>query len=265
MTTLRLTPLGTNGFFATHGRETMSFLLRAGDEAVLLDAGSGAGRLAESGPAAELAGSGRLTVVLTHYHLDHLIGLPGLPAICGDLPLALFAPSRPLVDADPEEAFDRLLAPPLFPKRLDELPVAVTLTAYTDDGFRLAGLRVGVRRQRHPGGSAGLRFGDALAYVTDTAADDATADFVAGVDTLLHEVWLTGAEATDDDPALAGHSSVPQVAEIARRAGARRLLPVHHHPLRDTAALAALVDELRAAADPVEVVLPEEGRTYEVG
>ncbi|HVS14245.1 MAG TPA: MBL fold metallo-hydrolase [Thermoanaerobaculia bacterium] len=251
-----IVPLGTNGFYPSHGRQTMSFLLAGDRRALLLDAGTGVGRLREPAVAARLAGVERLDVLLTHYHLDHVVGLTYLGAAWGG-PVRLLAPAPPLVDAEPEEALSRLIGPPLFPLALDAFPVEVTVEPYRGD-LELDGLAVRTRRQSHPGASVGLRLGDRLAYVTDTIADPETARFAEGVSWLLHEVWVDDRQAEEDPRLVAGHAAAGAVARIADQAQAGRLVPVHHHPLRAASELAALHDELRAAS-PVAVEVLAEG------
>lgn len=259
---MHLVPLGVNGYFPSLGRQTMCFLVRVDGEAVVLDAGTGISRLLEPGVAAWLEGCDALELVLTHYHLDHTIGLSYLPAVSPSRPVRIHAPGPPLVDWDPGEALCRLVSPPLFPVPLAEFPMSVELVRLTSESHVVGGLPLRIRRQKHPGGSIGLRLGDRLAYVTDTVADGGTADFAAGVDLLLHEVWV----GAGDEAADTGHSAADQVAGIARSAGVSRLMPVHLHPERTSADLRALAGQLEERlAGEVEVVLPEEGRAYEVG
>lgn len=261
---MQLIPLGTNGFFPTFDRQTMSFLLTWEEHALLLDAGSGLGRLMEPGPGEALRSARQLTVILTHYHLDHVIGLPGLSASWTRGPITLYAPASPLVDGDPQTAMDHLFGQPLFPKPLSAFPVPIELKPYSGHELTLGRVSIRTRRQNHPGGSVGLRVGDALAYLTDTAASPASSDFARGVDLLMHEVWLTDEEAREQDPAQAGHSYAAQVARIADEARAKRLAPIHHHPKRDAAALREIVRDLRSGGS-TEVILLEEGRAYDVG
>lgn len=260
---MQLIPLGTNGFFPSFGRQTMSFLLRWEDEALLLDAGSGLGRLMEPAPQTALRSAKRLTVLLTHYHLDHVIGLPSLAASWDAGPITLYAPAPPLVDGRPEVAMDHLFGQPLFPHSLAELAVPVEVMPYTDEVLTVAGLTIRARRQNHPGGSVGLRLADSLAYCTDTAADPETVNLVRGVDLCMHEVWLTDEEAATTDPATAGHSYARQVAEIAEQAAVRRLAPIHHHPKRDAAGLQEIVRDLEADGS-TPVLLLQEGTSYDI-
>jgi ribonuclease BN (tRNA processing enzyme) len=259
----RLWPLGTNGYFPTHGRQTMSFLLVGPGVVLALDAGTGLGRLAEPDLRAELEGAERLDILLTHYHLDHVVGLSFLPGLWSGRAVRIFAPAPPLTAAG-REALDQLIAPPLFPVGFALWPLAVEIVPYVGETLELDGLALRLRAQKHPGGSVGVRIGDALAYVTDTVIDAETAPFVRGVGTLLHEVWLTDEEAERDDAGRTGHSAAGAVADLARAAGVGRLVPVHHHPRRTAAELDALAGTLAARAGcPVE--LPVEGRPIALG
>jgi ribonuclease BN (tRNA processing enzyme) len=256
-------PLGTNGFFPTQGRQTMCFLLAAPGRALLLDAGSGVARLLEPGIRALLDGVERLDVLLTHYHLDHVVGLSFLPGVARDRRIRIFAPAPPLTNHG-SDGLDRLIGPPLFPVAFHRWPMPVEVVPFAGASFRVGELEVRTRAQKHPGGSVGFRFGDELAYVTDTVLDLGTIPFVRGVRTLLHEVWLDDEEAAAEDPGRTGHSAAGPVAELAAAARVGRLLPVHHHPRRDSAALERLVAGMADRAG-LEVELALEGREIELG
>lgn len=257
----RLLPLGTRGFIPARGGQTMSFLLEREGALLLLDAGSGVARLAEPGPAEWLASAERLDVVLTHYHLDHVIGLSYLPGVARHLPVTIHAPAPPLTEAGPE-ALERLISPPLFPHAIAEWPMPTNVVGYAEGPLRIGPFTLRLRAQRHPGGSVGLRLDDAMAYITDTVADPATVPFVNRVDLLLHEVWLSDEEAAN---ALAsGHSAAAEVAEIAALARVRRVALVHHHPGRDAAALEALRASVEQRAG-LPALLLEEGKPLDVG
>lgn len=259
--TCRLVPLGTNGFIPSHGRQTMSFLVVGESAALLLDAGTGVARLLEPELVALLAPIRRLDILLTHYHLDHVVGLSYLPGVWKGRPVRIFAPRPPLTEGDAESALARLVAPPLFPATLDTLPLPVEVIAYGEERLEIGEHVLRLRRQPHPGGSVGVRLDDRLAYTTDTAIDPGTVELVRGVGTLLHEVWLTDEEAAREDPTAGGHSAAGPVADLARAAGVGRLFPVHHHPRRSDAELHAMAASLAERAGlPVEV--PCEGRIY---
>ena len=85
--------LGTAGSHPTAGRNTSATLLRRGGERILVDCGEGTQRrLMQS-----VAGFGDIgTILLTHGHGDHYLGLPGMLRTWAlrerDVPLALYGP-----------------------------------------------------------------------------------------------------------------------------------------------------------------------------
>ncbi|MEO7793196.1 MAG: MBL fold metallo-hydrolase [Thermoanaerobaculia bacterium] len=259
---MRLAALGTAGYMPAGGRQTMAFLLATETEALMLDAGTGVARLLEPEIAKLLPAGRRLDVLLTHYHLDHVVGLSYLLGLAADRPVRIHAPAPPLTSLGPE-GLRSLLSPPLFPLPIERWPMPVEVVPFSGAELAIGGLRLLLRRQKHPGGSVGVRIGDELAYVTDSVIDPATIEFVRGVKLLLHEVWLTAEEAAETDPAPTGHSDAGAVADLARAAGVGRLWVVHHHPRRSAADLARLAETMqKRAGRPVEV--PVEGAVYEL-
>jgi ribonuclease BN (tRNA processing enzyme) len=101
------TILGSGGWIPTGRRETTSVLVRRGDRALLLDAGTGARRLVGGDL---LHGVARLDVVLTHFHLDHVCGLAYLPALA--TATRIWAPGRWLYGRPSAELLAPLLAAP---------------------------------------------------------------------------------------------------------------------------------------------------------
>ena len=257
---MRLIPLGTNGYFPSFGRQTMSILVLYGETALLLDAGTGVGRLLEPGIRELLRPVARLDVVLSHYHLDHLIGLSYLGSVFPGS-VRVFGPAPPLSDVSPEQAL-AIFGPPLFPTRLLDSP-SLEVIAVSRKEWDLDRMPVRMRRQAHPGGSVGIRLGDRLAYCVDAAIDPGAMDFLTGAEVLLHEVWLTDEEAAREPPEMSGHSAAGPVAKLAASAGVDRLFPVHHHPKRTERGLEGLVRGMRREGITVE--LPREGVVLRLG
>jgi len=218
-----LTILGGGGWVPAHGRQTACALLRDGDSAIMIDAGTGVGRLMERPELLE--GISRLDILLTHFHLDHIAGLAYLPAIGVFAQTTVWGPGRLLYETSTQQILARLLHEPFHPVALEDRDIEVRdLTA---GEIELAGVRVGLRRQdRHSAPTLGLRFDDLLAWITDTAYDEDSARFAAGCDMLAHEAWYTSAQPRNADV----HSSAAQAAQVALRAGIERLLLIHVPP-----------------------------------
>lgn len=219
---MKLTVLGSGGWIPTRSRQTSCYLITSGTEALVLDAGTGLGAL-HIDPSL-LAGVETVTVLLSHFHLDHVTGLGFISArglggreltIAGPGSLCYGRPTRSIVE-------DQLLGSPIQTAS----PVATARWAELGrDTLSFAGQEVATWEQtRHPLPSAGFRVGDHFAYCTDTEFDPETIRRTAGVTMLLHEAW----EPVD---AERGHTSGDEVGLIAVEAGVTRLVITHHHPL----------------------------------
>ncbi len=232
-----------------YGGNTVCVDVRLADGTpVILDAGTGIRDLGNH--FVEEGYAGPLTLLLTHLHWDHIMGLPffapiyrsetriNIHPLCNDLQQATVR-KRALFDGVH------------FPVRAADLPATMDFM----DGEALP-LRVGsatVRRilLNHPGGAQGFRIDDddgrSLAYVTDNELSppgdaqtsiDELARFTKGVDMLIHDAQYVSA----DMPAKRGwgHSTLEEVLELAHLAEARKIVAFHHDPAREDRALDVL-------------------------
>ena len=229
----KLIVLGGGGWFPANGRHTACALLRDRDGAILIDAGTGVSRLVENPDL--LAGVERLDILLTHFHLDHVVGLAYLPALGLPNRITVWGPGRTLYGSSTQELLTSMFHEPMHSVSLERQGIEIRDLPLGES--ELAGVRIDTRRQDlHSAPSLGYRFGDALAWMTDTAWDSDAAGFVSGCRALAHEAWYTSAEPRNPDV----HSSAAQAADIAQRAGVERLLLIHMPPFDgDVSALAA--------------------------
>jgi len=217
---MRLVLLGSTGYHPNEIRHTPCLVLP--ELGVVLDAGTAMFRLRDHMLTRELS------IFLTHAHLDHVVGLTFLFDVLYQRPakqVVVYAEADKLAAIQ-----EHLLSPLLFPAKLPceyrELPAAgVDLP----QGGRLTHFPLA-----HPGGSLGFRLdwpGHSLAYVTDTTADPAAeyVESIRGVDLLIHECYFS--DAHQERAALTGHSCTTPVAQVARAAGAGRLVLTHLNPL----------------------------------
>jgi len=191
--------------------------VRSGPDVLLLDAGTGARRLITE--PALLAGVERLHVVLSHFHLDHVMGLAALAGL--DLEREIWMPARLLAGLPADEVFERLVDPPFF------TGTDVVGTPRELEGDRELGpFGIEVRVQpQHPGKTIAVKVDGRLAYCTDTAYDAENVEFARGASILLHESFWPGD--TTDDP---GHTAAGEAARLAAEAGVERLVLVHINP-----------------------------------
>jgi ribonuclease BN (tRNA processing enzyme) len=216
---MKLTLLGTGGYFPNLRRHTACFLLP--DAGIVLDAGSGICRLGN------VLQTNRLEVFLTHAHLDHVAGLTYLINVVPEEVL-----SNTTIHGEESKLAavrEHLFAEPIFPVpppfRFQPLPAGALKLP---DGGQLSHFPL-----VHPGASLGFRLdwpAHSLAYITDTTAteDAPYLSKIGGVDLLLHEAYF--ADDRDGLPALTGHSSLPTVAKLAAAAEVKQLVLIHIDP-----------------------------------
>jgi len=245
---LNLIPLGINGFFPSHNRQTACYMIQNGQTIIILDAGTGIARLIEPELKKIVDEAKKINIILSHYHLDHIVGLSYLPGICQSKAVSLFAPVYPLIETKlcPEDILYRLLSKPIYSLNLNDLGITIIPIR---DNFNIDGLHISVRPQKHPSGSIGIRINNSLAYITDTIVDYATVDFTKNVHLLLHETWLTDLEAQtsiEADGALAKekHSWVSGVKKIATLSNVTILAPIHHQPQRTNTEIEDIIKTL---------------------
>jgi ribonuclease BN (tRNA processing enzyme) len=234
--------LGSGGWIPTESRATCCALLRAGDHALVLDAGTGLGRLVEAPELLE--GVRKMDVLLTHFHLDHVVGLAYLPALALPSPPRLHGPGAWLYDSSTQAILRRLVGHPFFAVEIDDFVAGVE--EIDERGVSLGPFEVSVRAQeRHNDPTVAFRVGDELTYCTDTSYDPGNRDFARGSALLAHEAWYT-----EDAPREeATHSSAREAAELAAAAEVERLVLIHVRPGADEAALVSEARERFAATE----------------
>jgi ribonuclease BN (tRNA processing enzyme) len=175
--------LGSGGGVPARERETTCVLVRDADHALLLDIGTGSRRLIAT--PGMLEGVRELHVVLTHFHFDHVCGLPYLPWFCETA--TIWAPGKWLYDRDSAGIVETLLRPPIAP---DDVTDIYPIKELSPASQTIGAFEVRASAQpRHWAPSAGLRVNDEVALVTDTPYERSSAGLAEGVAHLLHEAW----------------------------------------------------------------------------
>ena len=277
---MRVTLWGTRGSLAVPGPETVRYggntacvEVRGKRNALLvLDAGTGIQRLG----AMVRGGRGRIDLLLTHLHMDHIQGLGFFePLYERGREIHIWGPPSPTLDLRTRLA--RYLSPPLFPVRLRDLPCRLTLHNVPPERFEVGGLEVEAALVCHPGSTVGYRISEgtrSLAYLPDhepalglrefPGEPEWTSgfDLAAGADLLIHDAQYTTEEY--QKRVGWGHSSIGDAIAFAAVAGARRFVPFHHDPTHDDAMLDCIDSVVRTGDLPFGFVAGTEGATFEV-
>lgn len=279
---MRVTLWGTRGSLATPGPESVRYggntscvEVRARNGSLLvLDAGTGVRRLGD----AIRADVGRVDLLLTHLHMDHIQGLGFFePLFVPGLPVHIWGPSS--ITEDLPTRLLRYLSPPLFPVRLRDLPCRLVLhDAVQLSDFRAGPFEITAELVCHPGPTLGFRIGEgqaSLAYLPDHEPALGVRDFpgepqwtsgyelARGVDVLIHDAQFSD----EEYPRHVGwgHSSISQALRFAELACVKKLVSFHHDPSHSDAILDGLYEKARDSTRlPFEFVPACEGASFEL-
>ncbi|MCU0596523.1 MAG: MBL fold metallo-hydrolase [Desulfobacterota bacterium] len=210
---MKITFLGTNGWYDTSTGNTLSILVATEEHNIVLDAGNGFTKLDRM-----LSNANPLFLFLSHFHLDHLIGLHSLFKFSFTQRFAFVGPkgTGKVLKALLKQPFTAPLEHLSYKTEILEMPTDEGRLPFTVKGFDLV----------HPPLSMGYRFlleGKTIAYCPDTGYCANAVTLAKDADLLISECSFLPGEQSADWPHLN-----PQIAaRIAKEAGARRLALVH--------------------------------------
>lgn len=246
--------------FARYGGDTTSILVEGeGEEKIALDAGTGIRALGERLGQAENPSS--LLILMTHYHLDHLIGLPLFrPLYDGKWKITVAATGR--AGKTPKEIIPRILAQPFWPLQIDNLDARVEFRTLAGAASRRplkhGALEIRWAPMHHPGGCTAYRVdepssGASFVFATDGEWKEFSPEEKEAFRRLCAEPGPPGLLVFDGQFSAEnyekfrgwGHSTWSDAVEAARAAGAPRLLITHHAPENDDLYLDGIEAELR--------------------
>lgn len=236
------------GATVRYGGNTVCVEVRLADGTVIiLDGGTGLRELGKALLAEDHRGP--LSLLLTHVHYDHIMGLPFFgPLWRSDTTVNIYPLAN---DAHRDSTQRRVLFDGVhFPVRGSDIPARMDLVEPGEGDWRIGSARISRVALNHPGGAQGFRVddddGSSVAYLTDnellpagarSPATEALARFAAGVTVLIHDAQYDEPEMTQKRGW--GHSSLQSVLDLGRQAETPHLVLFHHDPDRDDDALDA--------------------------
>ena len=263
---MRVRFFGTRGSIATPGPHTLRYggntscieVQSSAGTLVILDMGTGAAVLGR-----ELMARGepsRGHILISHTHWDHIQGIPFfaplfVPGFEWDIygPRGLHQGLRQTLAGQMQSTY--------FPVTLEQLGATIRYRELVEGRLRIGDIEVTCRYLNHPALTLGYRLeadGAALVYACDhephshalatgvgdfLGEDRRHAEFLASADLVVHDAQYRASEYPQKIGW--GHSTIEYACAVARLAKVGQLALTHHDPMRDDAAIDALVDSLR--------------------
>jgi phosphoribosyl 1,2-cyclic phosphodiesterase len=209
-------------------------------------------------------------VFLTHFHWDHIQGIPFFPPFYKAGNIFLFH-SVKREGADIQAVIEDQMANPYFPVNMKEMASTRHFFNLDQRPINLSGAVIRSIPLNHPQGCVAYRIdadGGSIVLATDTEPgsphhDRALREFVRGANVMVYDAQFTPEQLANEKKGW-GHSSWLEGVRIAREADVGKLILFHHDPDSNDAYVDGLVAKASrelpgtvAAAEGLEILLPE--------
>ena len=243
--------VGKSSNAITYGGNTSCVEVSFGDVIFILDAGTGIRNLATSLFSDPQRGKSQLHVFLTHFHWDHICGLPFF--------VPIYQPDRRLDiwsgRSDVNELLKVQMSSAHFPVKWDKLASDVNCHHLLEkEVTAVAGADVQILPMIHPDKAYGYRVdqgGHSVCYLTDTevsknpnALAKIYADFVEGADVVIVDAMYGFLEY--HEKINFGHSTIFNWIDFFKESDIGELVIFHHDPNADDEAVDTLLESARA-------------------
>jgi len=217
------------------------------DDCIIFDCGSG---LREFGAAqiGEKKKINRFHIFLSHFHWDHLQGLPFfIPAYNPANKLDIYSPVPGL-----EKVLSGQMVHPYFPVTLNAMGSRKTFN-YIENEIDVAGCKVSAKKMNHPGDSYAYcvnENGKRFIYATDTELtsgdflkNEENTAFFREADMIVIDCQYTLGEAIEKYNW--GHSAFSLAVDFAANWGIKHMVMFHHDPTYDDQKLYGILQSAR--------------------
>ncbi len=233
-----------------YGGNTACVEVRYGDQPrLILDAGSGLRRLGLTLVEEAAGGQRRAGIFLSHFHWDHIQGIPSLAPLYRPDWMLVFHSAVSV--ADLEATLGRQMRTPYFAAE-SAVRAECEYLQVRPEALQVGGLTVRSFPLNHPGGCVGYRIEApraSLVYATDHEHGDPASDRILREYSANADILICDAQYTPQEYPRRknwGHSTWLEATRVARDSGVKQLVLFHHDPEHDDRAMAQILDQARA-------------------
>jgi phosphoribosyl 1,2-cyclic phosphodiesterase len=200
-------------------------------------------------------------ILVTHYHWDHIQGVPFFAPLYSENNAFHFYSfrSKHLGRDSLKQVFETQMAMPYFPVNMSAMTAKKKFMEVSGgESFRVGENKITARHINHPQGCLGFRIetpGGTVVYATDNEPGDPKLDeelreLAAGADIFINDAQYTPEQLATTRKGW-GHSSWREGVKVAREAGAKTLVLFHHDPDATDKMVDGLLREARDEFDSV--------------
>jgi phosphoribosyl 1,2-cyclic phosphodiesterase len=219
------------------------------NDVLLIDCGTGARAAGKSLQRRISRKPGRIHIFFSHFHWDHIQGLPFFGPLYQSMSNISFYSHKPVRQMT--EILGRQMADPYFPAKFTDLPARMSFVRITNRKLTLGNTHISSFPLHHPQGAWGYRVewnGRSLVYACDhehgfPASDMALSEAARNADVLIYDAQLTPSEYAAHHGW--GHSTWLEGASLAQKAGVKKLILFHHSPDRTDSDIEKIVGKAR--------------------
>ncbi len=227
------------------------------DETLIIDGGTGLRLLGN-----ELLKQARgkrldLNILLTHFHWDHVQGIPFFAPLYVPSNEVNFHSDRPVRVLT--DILEGQMSQPYFPVDFELLPARRNFVQLEMREMRFGSITVHPFALNHPQGASGYRLesqGAVIVHASDREhghdkLDRVLLDFAQNADILIYDAQYTPEEY--ESRRGWGHSTWLEAASVAHEAGVKQLILFHHDPAHNDSFMRGLVEQARGHFENTEV------------
>lgn len=225
---MKIIVLGSGGWFPSKSRNTSSYLIEYKNKLFILDAGTGISNL--NNYTDLLKQYNEVHIILSHYHIDHIVGLCYLPNWFSEKKVNIYGPGEKLGFDSCRNVLSGIIKAPYFAS-IEILGKEVCINDYDLNGFKIDDVNFKISEQIHTGNSFGITIDDCLHYATDTIISKETFEIAKNVKLLLHDSWILNSENARDEK---DHSSIEDIVSFTNKFNINKVGLVHINPNWDS-------------------------------
>lgn len=252
---------GVRGSFPVHGQKYLEFggatscasIEIDENNLLVIDAGTGLRDLGHFLSKKRL--KPKISLFITHFHLDHIMGLPSFqPIYEDDTWMTIYSPLNP---SETRLLLNSLMGGFFFPLVFSETRAHKKIYRLREK-INLGGVVISFASLPHPGGNVALRFdrgNKSIVFATDAEPhkeswDEKVVALAAGATYLVGDAMFTPWEYRRGKEGW-GHGSWRAALNLAKEAGCSNLILSHWNPNHDDQKIRAILSRVKKEFRPV--------------